>query len=220
MARLFITPREIDFINDIAKEVIKDVNAQKVYYYSIDREKSRVHDVYDEAIDKIFDNPVEIPAFVDWQPSDVKATEFGTEQVRSITVYIQARDMIQKSINIREGDFLSYGIQFFEIVKAVTSRSIYGQVEYADGIELLCREARRGAFITKVLGPKGEEFTDEDAVQETFVQERGFENNSQGETGDVRDLQRRGVLTEPISAPREVSPRGDDKGSSSFYGED
>ena len=29
MARLFITPREINFINDIAKEVIKDVLVKK-----------------------------------------------------------------------------------------------------------------------------------------------------------------------------------------------
>jgi hypothetical protein len=220
MARLFITPREIDFINDIAKEVMKDVNAQKIYYYSIDRERSRIHDVYDEAIDKIFDHPLEIPAFVDWQESEVRANEFGTEQIRSINVYISSRDLIQKGIDVKEGDFLSYGTQFFEIVRSTTSRSIYGQVEYADGINLVCREARQGAFITKVLGPKGEEYSDDDAIQETFVQERGYENNSQGPTGDVRDLQRRGVLDKPISEPREISPRGDDKNTSAFYDED
>jgi hypothetical protein len=30
MARLFVSPREINFINDIAKELIKDVIGQKI----------------------------------------------------------------------------------------------------------------------------------------------------------------------------------------------
>jgi len=35
MARLFITPREIDFISDITKEVIKDVVGQKIFFYKV-----------------------------------------------------------------------------------------------------------------------------------------------------------------------------------------
>jgi hypothetical protein len=35
MGRLFISQREINFINDIAKEVVKDVIGQKIYYFPI-----------------------------------------------------------------------------------------------------------------------------------------------------------------------------------------
>ena len=35
MSRLFITPREINFINDVAKELVKDVAGQKIYYFPI-----------------------------------------------------------------------------------------------------------------------------------------------------------------------------------------
>ena len=58
MSRLFITPREINFINDIAKEVIKDVVGQKIYYFPISVTKTRVHDVYEESPEKIFENPI------------------------------------------------------------------------------------------------------------------------------------------------------------------
>ena len=34
MSRFFITQREINFINDTAKELIKDVIVQKIYYLS------------------------------------------------------------------------------------------------------------------------------------------------------------------------------------------
>ena len=54
MARLFITPREINFINDIGKEIVKDVVGQKIYYFPISEVKSKVHTLYEEAIDKIF----------------------------------------------------------------------------------------------------------------------------------------------------------------------
>ena len=38
MARIFITPREIDFISDITKEITKDVRDQKIYYYKVREE--------------------------------------------------------------------------------------------------------------------------------------------------------------------------------------
>ncbi len=48
MARLFVTPREVNFINDLTKELIKDVIGQKIYYYSISESRAilgfRPHD--------------------------------------------------------------------------------------------------------------------------------------------------------------------------------
>ena len=48
MARLFITPREVDFINDTAKEIVKDVIGQKIFYFPISEIKTNVHDIYEE----------------------------------------------------------------------------------------------------------------------------------------------------------------------------
>lgn len=220
MSRLFVTGREMDLIQHWTKEIIADVIGETVYYFAISREKSDVHDVYDEAIKKIFENPIKLDALVAWDPSAVVATEFGTEQGRTIKVYLQSRDLINKEISVSEGDFISYGDQFFEIVSAITMRNVFGQVEYTDGIELVCEEARASQFVTKVLGPTSEAYADDDAIRKTFVQQRGFENNSEGPTGDKRDIIERGVLDLPISEPREVSPRGDDKQTHSFYDED
>ena len=43
MSRLFITPKEINFINDIAKELVKDIAGQKIYYFPISEIKSKIH---------------------------------------------------------------------------------------------------------------------------------------------------------------------------------
>lgn len=220
MARLFITEREMNFINDIMKEVVKDVIGQKIYYYSISEIKSRVHDVYEEAPNKIFENPIEIDALVKYSGQEVKTNRFGSEEYYNIECYIQERDLIDKQIDVREGDFFSYGETFFEIIKAPRSDIIFGQIEHKSYVTVSGKQARKGQFITKVLGPTSEAYSDPDAVQTTFVQQRGFEENRLGKTGDVRDLQKTGVLDAPLTGPAEVSPSGDPEHvGSAFYDE-
>ena len=68
MPRLFITPREVDFISDITKELVKDVRGQKIFYYRVREDLTEVHDIYEEAKEKIFNPPIEIEAGVEWQP--------------------------------------------------------------------------------------------------------------------------------------------------------
>ena len=221
MARLFITPRELNFINDIAKEIIKDVVGQKIYYFPISEVKSKVHDVYEEAVEKIFDNPIEIECLVKYNPQEISTGRFGSEQNYSIEAYIQSRDLLDKQIEILEGDFFSYGTLFFEVIKAPATDTIFGQIEHKRYITITGKQSRKGQFISKVFGPTSEDFTDSNAVQETFVQQRGYWKNRQGVTADVRDLQKNGVLEAPISEPAEVSSKGDTTGAgSTFYGDD
>lgn len=220
MARLFVTERELNLINDIMKEVVKDVIGQKIYYYSISEIKSRVHDVYEEAPNKIFENPLELDVLVKYSPQDVRTNRFGSEEYYSIECYIQQRDLIDKQVNVREGDFFSYGETFFEVIKSPKSDVIFGQIEHKSYVTITGKQARKGQFITRVIGPTSEIYSDPDAVQDTFVQQRGFTENRLGKTGDIRDLQKTGVLDPPLTGPAEVSPSGDPQGvGSSFYDE-
>lgn len=220
MSRLFVTPREINFINDIAKELIKDVIGQKIYYFSINEIKTHVHDVYEEAPDKIFETPIEIECLVKYSPQAISTNKFGSEEYYTVECYIQVRDLIDKKIDLVEGDFFSYGETFFEIVQAPRSDTIFGQIEHKSYITITGKQSRKGQFLSKVFGPTSEWYSDPDAVQETFVQQRGFSENKQGVTGDVRALQQNGVLDSPITGPAEVSPLGDpDNVGSSFYDE-
>jgi hypothetical protein len=220
MARLFISPREIDFINDLNKEIVKDVIGQSVILYPISEIKTRVHDLYNESPEKVFENPIRIDARVEWEPEDVRTNQFGSEEYSTVTIYIPERDMIDKEILLSQGDFFSYGAQFFEIIIVQTTHNIYGQIEFSGGVKLVGKESRRGNFVAKLKGPTNEKYSDDDAVQDEWYQQRGFANNKEGPTGDVRDLQKRGVLDAPISGPSEVSPKGSDgKANSSFYDE-
>ena len=81
MARLFITPREINFINDIAKEIIKDVSGQKIYLFQISEAKSKVHDVYEESVDKVFETPIELDCLVKYTGATVQTDRYGSEKL-------------------------------------------------------------------------------------------------------------------------------------------
>ncbi len=220
MSRFFITQREINFINDIAKELVKDVIGQKIYYFPISEIKSEVHDVYEESEEKIFENPIEVDALVKWDPQEIRTNRFGSEEYFTIEAYVHARDLLDKGITILEGDFFSFGTIFFEVIKAPDSTTIFGQVEHKGYVTITGKQSRKGQFLAKIFGPTDERYSDADAEQDTFVQQRGESENSLGKTGDVRELRKRGVLDDPITGPKEVSSKGDSTGvGSSFYDE-
>lgn len=222
MARLFLGPRELNFISDITKEIIKDVVGQKIIYYPISEIRTKTHEVYNEAVKKIFDNPIILDALVDNNfQTETKIDKFGIDAQYKIEVYIQHRDLVEKGVNVNIGDFFSFSDIFYEITERSFMRNIYGQAEHKDGVKLVGTKARQGQFTAPIIGPTDINYKDVDAVQEKFVQQRGLPKNDDGLTGDVRELVKNGVLDSPLTGPKEVSPSGDSTGSgSAFYDED
>ena len=212
MARLFITPREIDLISDITKEIHKDVIGQVIFYYPVREDITKVHDVYEEAVEKIFDPPIEIDARLEWQGREVSTDRFGHHAVMSMTVYLHYRDVVDRGLEVRSGDYISWGDNFFEITSSKFDSIIFGQVEHVTGYVLAAKTARKGAIDVQPLGPTKEHYTDPGAVQEEFEQQRGTSAK-----GDRRELVTDGVLEEPVTGAKIVSKRGSNK--SSFYGD-
>ena len=213
MARLFITPREIDLISDITKEIHKDVIGQVVYYYSVREDVTKVHDIYEEAPEKIFDPPVEIDARLEWQAKEISTDRFGHHAVMSMTVYLHYRDVIDRGLEIREGDYLSWGDNFFEITTSKYDSILFGQIEHVTGYVLTAKTARKGQIDVQPIGPTKEIYSDPDAVQQEFTQQRGNHK-----TGDRRELIADDVLEAPVSGAKSVSSQGSNK--SSFYGDE
>src|SRR5574342_233871 len=130
MSRLFITPRELNFISDITKEVIKDVVGQKIYYYPISETKTTTHGIYNEAMEKVFDGPIALDALVDNNfQTDTKVDQFGVDSKFKIEVYVQHRDLVEKGILVNIGDFFSFSDVFYEVAERSFMRNIYGLPE-------------------------------------------------------------------------------------------
>ena len=213
MARLFITSREIDLISDLTKEIHKDVIGQVIYYYPIREDVTKVHDVYEEAIEKIFDAPIEIDARLEWQAKDISTDKFGHHSTYNIMAYIHYRDVIDRGLEIREGDYFSYGDNFFEIVSTKYDSTIYGQIEHYTGYVLMGKTARKGQIDVKAIGPTEEIYTDPDAVQKNFEQQRG-----DNKKGDHRELVQDGIIPAPETGAKTIKKAGASK--SSFYGDE
>lgn len=223
MSRLFITPRELNFISDVTKEFIKDVVGQFIFLYPINELKTRSHGVYNEAMKKVFDNPIRLDCLVDTQfQSDTKIDQFGVDAQFKIEAYVQYRDLVDKGITVSIGDFFSFSDVFYEVTERLFMRNIYGMPEHKDGVKLIGTKARETQFKALLQGPTDIARPEADAVQTTFHQQRGQASNAEGVTGDKRDLQADTVLGAPISGAKEVSPRGDTEhsGTSAFYDED
>jgi len=218
MSRLFITNRELNFISDITKEIIKDVMGQKIFYYPISEIKTQTHSVYSEALKKFFDNPIALDAMVDNNfQTDTKIDKFGIDAQYKIEVYVQYRDLIDKGINVSIGDFFSFSDVFYEITESVFMRNIYGLPEHIDGVKLVGVKAREGLFDAPVLGPADIDYSDENAVQNEFVQQRGEAYDTEGNpTGDKRDLIENGTLEKPLTGPQKITKT---ENGSSFYDE-
>ena len=218
MARLFVGQREVDFFADITKELIKDVAGQKIYYYTIREDLSNVHEIYEESPQKIFNPPVEIEAMIEWQPSEVKTTNFGTETIKTITVYLHYRDLLDRGITFKEGDYFSYGSYFFEATSIIYDKLIYGQIERVASMKVNGKQVRMNQVALRPHGPIDEIYSDEDAVQTTFEQQRGIPDH------DVRRLQDDKIIDKPISGPKKVAPDGSVRSvngvGSSFYGDE
>ena len=82
------------------------------------------------------------------------------------------------------------------------------------------KRVRESQFKAPTIGPTDNKYSDQNATQDTFVQQRGAAENKEGPTADIRDLVKNGVLDPPISGPKEVSDLGDSTGvGTAFYDE-
>tara|TARA_B100000085_G_scaffold278405_1_gene300194 strand:- start:1694 stop:2350 length:657 start_codon:yes stop_codon:yes gene_type:complete len=218
MARLFVGQRENDFFADITKEVIKDVAGQKIYYYTVRNDLTDVHSVYEESLDKIFNPPIEIECLVEWQPSETKTTKFGTEYIKTLSIYMQNRDLLDRNIDFKKGDYFSYGSYFFESTSIIYDKLVYGQIERVASVKVTAKQTRLQHINVRPHGPIDEVYSDKDAIQTTFEQQRGTTPS------DIRRLRKDGILEEPITGPKKVAPDGTTKSvngiGSSFYGDE
>ena len=181
MARLFMGNRAMSFFSDITKELMKDVAGHAVYYYPINLEKSDANKIYGESMQKVFDDPIYIEAMIEFR-GDVNFVQnpAGLDKRNQITVYFHRRDMDDRKIVPKNGDFIQFGGVNYEVKKVTNPKLIYGHVEDFLHWVLDCEQARRGNLNIKdkepVLNLKAA------SEPEHFTQSRGEQE------GDVRDL--------------------------------
>lgn len=142
MARLFVTDKERNLFNSLAKELIQKVVQQKIIYYAISAEHTNSHDVYNESVKKSTYRPVEINARVLFKEPQQTTTQFSLDTQYSIEVYFHMHELQERNILPKEGDFLKFGKVIYEINKLTRPQIVYGQIEQEVMIKAECIVSR------------------------------------------------------------------------------
>ena len=145
---LFLGKKERDLVKQINDELIEKVIGQQILYYPIDMERTNFNDLYGEAIEKTYLPPVRIYALVEFTDFSTAYMEgAGVDKSWEINVHFHKRRLEQdQNMYVREGDFVLYGDNYYEIVKLVEPKLLFGQIDHSFEIAARCRRARKGLF--------------------------------------------------------------------------
>ena len=144
---LFFGKKERDLVKQVNDELIEKVIGQQILYYPIDMEATNFHELYGEAIDKNFLNPVRVYAMVKYDSQNTTTTPLGVDRIEKISVFFHKRRLTEdQDLFVREGDFVQYGDHFYEILSLVEPKWLFGQVESKFEIAATCMRAREGLF--------------------------------------------------------------------------
>ena len=145
---MFFGKKERDLVKQVNDEIIERVVGQQVLYFPIDIETTNFHPLYGEAIEKTFLPPVRVHALVEFQGIESSYMEnIAVDKATKIKINFHKRRLTEdQNLFVREGDFVKYGGVFYEIVKLIEPKLLFGQPEHRFEIQAECIRARDGVF--------------------------------------------------------------------------
>ena len=144
---LFTGKKERDLVKQVNDELIERVIGQTVVYYPVDIKKTNFHSLYGEAIEKTYLPPIRVHALVEKEETDTTYTNYGIDKVSNITVHFHKRRLVEdQDLYVREGDFILYDGEYYEVADLSQPRYLFGQEGHKFEITATCRRAREGAF--------------------------------------------------------------------------
>ena len=144
---LFLGKKEKNLVKQVNDEVVEKIIGQQVLYFPVATDETNYHKIYGEAIQKNFYDPIRVYVLVEWQGYETETTNLGVDRRSKITVHFHKRRLTEdQELFVREGDFVQYGEEFYEIVTLNEPRQIFGQVDSKMEITAECIKAREGLF--------------------------------------------------------------------------
>ena len=144
---MFLGEKERDLVKQVNDELIETVIGQQILYFPISIEHTNFHSLYGEAIEKTYLPPIRVYALVVWEGFETTTTNFGIDKRPSIVIHFHKRRLTEdQDLFVREGDFVQYGQDYYEIVTLNEPKRLFGQADHKIEIEAKCIKARKGTF--------------------------------------------------------------------------
>ena len=144
---IFVGKKERDLGRQVNTELIENVVGQAIAYYAISLEHTNFHPIYGEAIQKTFLPPVRVYARVETLESEVTNESQGYDKRPRISVYFHRKRLTEdQDLFVRVGDFVYYDGDYYEIVKTIGAKRLFGQEGQKYETTAECIKAREGLF--------------------------------------------------------------------------
>ena len=144
---LFTGKKEKDLVKQVTDEVIERVIGTSILYYPISISHSDFHPLYGEAINKTYLPPIHVEVLAEWEGEETTTSGFGIDKKSSVTIHFHKRRLTEdQNLFVREGDFIQYGEQKYEIVSLGQPQQLFGQPDAMVEISAKCVRARDGTF--------------------------------------------------------------------------
>ena len=150
-APLFLGEKEKNLVKQVNDEIIERVVGQQILYFAINIEHTDFHPLYGEALEKTFLHPIRVYALVDYQGVETSDMDnFAIDKATKIKVNFHKRRLTEdQNLFVREGDFVRFGEIYYEIVKLIEPKLLFGQPQSRFEIQAECIRAREGLFNAK-----------------------------------------------------------------------
>ena len=84
---------------------------------------------------------------VEYKGQETTTNKYGIDKVTKITVHFHKRRLTEdQDLFVREGDFISYGAAYYEIVTLKEPQELFGQADRQLEIVAECIRSREGLF--------------------------------------------------------------------------
>ena len=144
---LFLGEKERDLVKQVYDELIERVIGQSITYYPVDLQHTNFHPLYNEAIVKTFLPPVRVYALIEFQGQETRIDKYGVDKTVKLTAHFHKRRLTEdQNLFVREGDFISYGENYYEIVGLKEPLELFGQADKRIEISAECIKSREGLF--------------------------------------------------------------------------
>jgi len=145
---LFLTPREIQYINSINTELLEIVANQNFNYWPVEVEMSEADELYGESEKKIPRNPIKVFGWIQLDEPETITNNFGAETRRRLELYLHIDRLTEVGVYPKKGDYIEWDSQFFEITELFVNNQgyIHGLTENKVGVTVRCISTRENIF--------------------------------------------------------------------------
>ena len=145
---MFFGQKERDLVKQVNDEIIERVIGQQILYFPLDLEHTEYHPLYGEAVEKTFLPPVRVQALIEYQGIETMDMEnVALDKSTKIKVMFHKRRLTEdQDLFVREGDFVRFGSNYYEITKLLEPKLLFGQEDTQFEIVAECIKARQGTF--------------------------------------------------------------------------